>query len=67
MHISNIKYTIELLSAKLKNQETVDSHKWQAQKMVAVLVEVAKFRGLCGVWAVDNEGTEMFMLDTTLL
>ena len=39
--------------------------------LVAVLkvlvVEVAKFRGLCGVWAFDNEGTEMFMLDTTLL
>ena len=31
-----------MLSAKFKIQETVDSQKWQVQKMVAVLVAVSK-------------------------
>ena len=31
-----------MLSAKFKIQETVDSEKWQVQKMVAVLVAVSK-------------------------
>ena len=42
IHISNLKCTTEMLSAKFKIQETVDSQKWQVQKMVAVLVAVSK-------------------------